>query len=461
MVSPFRRPTDRVVLATKFNPMTVTSPASAWWLRASPSTESAVVRRDAGEGATAFIAVIGFTCILLLSPQTFLTVLKPLRIAFVAAGLAGASLLWQRRTGPNPFGLNREIVICFAILVWAVVTVPLSFWPGGSIARLTDVYSKSVIVFWLLANVLTTERRLAVMRTVLMLCSLPLAVMALKNYADGTFIGESDVVTRIVSYDAALSSNPNDLALLLNLLLPLSMARLLSAKKTWLRLFSAGVIAINVVAIIVTFSRAGFLGLATITGVYFLRMIRRRGSDRAWAVALLFAALLVLPLVPSAYMDRLSTVRSVESDPTGSAQARWRDMVAAVQFVSEHPIVGAGLGMDVLALNQVRGAKWVQVHNVYLEYAVDLGVLGATLFLLLFYGVLKGVRSSRKALAGLTAERDLFLLVEALETSVIVFAVSGFFYPVAYHFFFYYIGGLALGARAVTRQNFSISVTRA
>lgn len=430
--------------------MTVTSATSAWWLRES-SSSAVVGRRDTAEGSTAFVALIGFTCILLLSPQTFLPVLKPLRIAFVAAGLAGASLLWQRRTGSNPLGFNRDIIICFAILGWAVLTVPLSFWPGGSVARLTDVYSKSVIVFWLLGNVITTERRLAVMRTVLMLCSLPLAVMALKNYADGTFIAESDAVARIVSYDAALSSNPNDLALLLNLLLPLSVARLLSAKTTWARLLCTGVIAINVVAIIVTFSRAGFLGLATIIAVYFLRMIRRRGSDRAWAFALLFAAVLALQLVPSTYMDRLSTVKSVESDPTGSAQARWRDMVAAVQFVSEHPIAGAGLGMDVLALNQVRGAKWVQVHNVYLEYAVDLGVPGATLFLLLFYGVLKGVRSSRKVLAGLSVERDLFLLVEALETSLIVFAISGFFYPVAYHFFFYYIGGLALGARAVAR----------
>ena len=430
--------------------MTVTSSASPWWLRESPST-SAVVRHETSEGATAFVALIAFTCILLLSPQTFIPVLKPLRIAFVAAGVAGASLLWRRRTTANPLGLNREIAICFAILGWGVLTVPLSFWPGGSVARLTDVYSKSVIVFWLLANIITTERRLAVMRTVLMLCSLPLAVMALKNYADGTFIAESDAVARIVSYDAALSSNPNDLALLLNLLLPLSVARLLSAKTTWPRMLCTGVIAINVVAIVVTFSRAGFLGLATIIAVYFLRMIRRRGPDRAWAFALLFAALLALPFVPSTYMDRLSTVKSVDSDPTGSAQARWRDMVAAVQFVSERPIVGAGLGMDVLALNQVRGAKWVQVHNVYLEYAVDLGVLGATLFLLLFYGVLKGVRLSRKSLAALPGKRDLFLLVEALETSLIVFAIAGFFYPVAYHFFFYYIGGLALGARAVTR----------
>jgi O-antigen ligase len=244
---------------------------------------------------------------------------------------------------------------------------------------------------------------------------------------------------------------------MLNLLLPLSIARLLSAKTTLVKTLCIGVIVVNVIAIIVTFSRAGFLGLATIVAVYLVRMIGRRGADRAWAVMILFAILSALPLAPSNYVDRLATVKSVESDPTGSAQTRWRDMAAAAQFVMGHPIIGAGLGMDILALNQVRGVDWVQVHNVYLEYAVDLGLLGAALFLLLLYRVFKRIRSSRKRLSDLPAHRDLFLLVEALETGLIVFAICGFFHPIAYNFFFYYIGGLALGAGTVTHQVLSVA----
>jgi O-antigen ligase len=279
----------------------------------------------------------------------------------------------------------------------------------------------------------------------------------LKNFVNGVFIQDTNAVARIVAYDSAVTSNPNDLALMLNLLLPLSIARLLSAKTTLVKTLCIGVIVVNVIAIVVTFSRAGFLGLATIVAVYLVRMIGRRGADRAWAVMILFAILSALPLAPSNYVDRLATVKSVESDPTGSAQTRWRDMAAAAQFVMGHPIIGAGLGMDILALNQVRGVDWVQVHNVYLEYAVDLGLLGAALFLLLLYRVFKRIRSSRKRLSDLPAHRDLFLLVEALETGLIVFAICGFFHPIAYNFFFYYIGGLALGAGTVTHQVLSVA----
>lgn len=437
--------------------MTAASSESIWWIRESAGAPSLLESRGKAEGSIAFAALIVFTCILLLNPQAWFPALKPLRIAFLTAGLAAASLLWERWRDRKPVGLTPEIVICFALLAWACMTVPLSYWPGGSVATLTDAYIKAVIVFWLLANVIATERRLALFRIVLMLCSVPLAVMAVKNYSSASFISDADVVARITGYGQGLSANLNDLALMLNLLLPLSIARLLSATTTLVRVLCAAVIVISVIAVIVTFSRAGFLGLATICAVYFLRMIRRRGADRVWALAVFFAVLLAFPLVPANYVERVATITNVESDPTGSSQDRWRDTVAAAQSVGEHPILGAGIGMDIFALNQIRGEKWVQVHNVYLEYAVDLGVPGATLFLLLFYGVFKGVRSSRKRLAQLPAHRDLFLLVESLETSLIVFAISGFFYPIAYGLFFYFIGGLALAAAAITRKTLSLA----
>jgi len=57
---------------------------------------------------------------------------------------------------------------------------------------------------------------------------------------------------------------------------------------------------------------------------------------------------------------------------------------------------------------------------------------------------------SRKRLAQLPQHRDLFLMCEALEISLLVFALSGPFYPVAYNFYFYYMAGLALAARSIT-----------
>lgn len=422
-----------------------------WWAPA-PAAASRATGAESREGdGVAYVALVAFTVILLLSPQNRLPFLKPLRIAFLAAGLAAASLLWNRWRHRLPLGLNREIVTCFALLSWAFMTLPLSYWPGGSVRTLTELYVKAVIVFWLLANVITTQRRLRVLALALMCCTVPLSYTAVKNFATGMFITEADVA-RIYGYEAGLSANPNDLALMLNLLLPLSIALFVGATRKSMRMLSLSVIVLNVLAIIVTFSRAGFLALAATAGVYFLKLVRRPGSDRAWAMAMVMLAVLALPLLPSTYIDRITTVTDIESDTTGSSQIRWRDTVAAARYVIEHPVIGAGIGMDILALNTVRGEEWMMVHNVYFQYAVDLGLPGITLFLLLLYGVYRAASTSRKRLGNDPARRDLFLLAEALEISIIVFALSGPFYPVAYHFYFYYMAGMALAARAVTND---------
>ncbi len=162
-------------------------------------------------------------------------------------------------------------------------------------------------------------------------------------------------------------------------------------------------------------------------------------------------ALILAPLLPRGYLDRLSTIADIQSDPTGSAQERWSDTRAALRFVAAHPLLGAGVGMNVLALNEARGASWKNVHNVYLEYAVDLGLPGVVLCVALFALCLRATVEAMRRAAAMPAP-DLFLLAEGLQISLVVFAVAALFHPVAYHFYFYYVAGLAIAARAAAGE---------
>src|SRR5439155_17091139 len=109
-----------------------------------------------------------------------------------------------------------------------------------------------------------------------------------------------------------------------------------------------------------------------------------RSPKRAWGVAVLAVLLACLPLLPASYWHRLATITDIESDETGSAQARRDGYLGALRFVLTHPVVGAGIGADVLALNEQIGPTWSVVHNVYLQYGVDLGLPGLGLFWALF-----------------------------------------------------------------------------
>ncbi len=325
----------------------------------------------------AFAALVAFTAILLVAPQAWFPAIKSLRIALLAAGVAIVSHLAGRAFAATPaLPVRREMVIALALVVWAAFTIPLSIWPGGSLSALTDHLIKAVVFFWLIGTVITTTPRLELFGWVLTVCSLPLAVTALDNYRTGVFVTHaSSAVQRIAGYvgGSGLAGNPNDLALMLNLLMPITGALFVISRRPWLRVIAGAALMLSVAAVIVTFSRAGFITLAAIAVLSLAAMVRRGAAGTA--LLIVFLAVGAFVVLPSEYFARLATITNIESDPTGSAQGRWSDYFLSLDYIRQHPLTGAGLGQDLLALNAARGYDtWRSVHNAYLQAAVDLGL---------------------------------------------------------------------------------------
>jgi O-antigen ligase len=275
------------------------------------------------------------------------------------------------------------------------------------------------------------------------LCTIPLALTSLMQYGGGA--AGPDGAGRIAGYGDGLAGNPNDLALVLALTIPLTAALASSAASRVARLLATTILGMGIVAVMATFSRAGFVALVVVGMLWLAAQLRRRPLRAVGALVL--AATLAWAMVPAGYGARLTTMTDIESDPTGSAQERWRDMGVATSYMLDHPVVGAGLGMDILALNELRGATWRRVHNAYLNYGVDLGLPGLGLFLLLLWTVIRGVRRvERRDEAG-----ELGALAGGLRIALVTFAVAAFFYPVAYHFYFYSLAGMAVAAVRIER----------
>jgi probable O-glycosylation ligase (exosortase A-associated) len=429
---------------------------SEWW-RAESQTDggddcrsSAAAAAEATASSVPFWFLLAFTFILLLAPQQVVPALAPYRIALLTAAVAVITYVYDRLSRRQPIvHLEQEIWITLCLIGWALMTLPFSYWPGGSLSFLVGAYLKTLVIFWLLSNAVNTLTRLRLVTWGLSLMAIPLALTAVAHFVSGVFLpeGPASETKRIVGYDAPLTENPNDLALMLNLVLPLCIALLLDSPRPLIRALLLAMIGLDVTAVILTFSRAGFLTLVTIIVMYMWKL--RKRPEGGMAVAALVIALVCLPLLPSGYFDRLSTITNIESDSTGSSQVRWRDTLAAVNFVVQNPIVGAGVGMNVLALNEERGPYWLNVHNVYLQYAVDLGIPGLVLFLILLVTCIKSASRVRQCSAPVPAFRELFYLAEGIQVSLIAFAVAAAFHPVAYHFYFYYMAGLAVAVKVV------------
>jgi probable O-glycosylation ligase (exosortase A-associated) len=420
---------------------------SEWWRRRDVSPEAITVAAPPASNTPAFAALIAFTAILLVSPQEWFPAIKSLRIALLAGVFAiGAHLAGRMFGDVRALPVRREMAIALALVVWAAVTIPLSIWPGGSWAQLSDHLIKAVIFFWLIGTLVTTRSRLEQFTWVLVLCSIPLAATALANYWSGVFITHAtSSVQRIAGYvgGAGLAGNPNDLALMLNLLLPLTGALLVISKQPWLRLVALGALILSVAAVIATFSRAGFITLAVISLTAFVAMVRRGALGAA--VLVIFLALGSFVVIPDQYFRRLSTITNIDADITGSAQGRWGDYFVSLEYIGQHPVTGAGLGQDLLALNETRGhATWRSVHNAYLQAAVDLGLPGLTLLLALLAASFANARRVRR-LAGRRSDlQDLAVMATGIHVSLVAFSVAAFFHPIAYQFYFFCLAGLAV-----------------
>ena len=419
-----------------------------WW-RATAPAETAVATAAAppSDNTAAFAALVAFTMILLVSPQEWFPAIKSLRIALLAAGVAIAAHIAGRAFGrARALPVRREMAIALGLIIWAALTIPLSIWPGGSWAQLSDHLIKAVIFFWLIGTVVTTKQRLEWFLWVLAFCSIPLAATALLNFREGNFItSATSSVQRIAGYvgGSGLAGNPNDLALMLNLLLPLTGALFVISKQPWLRLIALAALVLSVAAVIATFSRAGFITLAVICVAAFGAMVRRGALGAA--VLVVFMALAAFVLVPEQYFTRLSTITNIEADTTGSAQGRWGDYFVSLEYIRQHPITGAGLGQDLLALNATRGhATWRSVHNAYLQAAVDLGLPGMALLLALLLASFANARRVRRLAARVPSLRDLGVMASGVNLSLLAFSVAAFFHPIAYQFYFFCLAGLAV-----------------
>ena len=416
-----------------------------WW-RPQGSEVSRPEEEVSGSGsvqtALPFWSIIAFTAVLLFSPQTYFPVLAPLRPALLIIVIGVLSYVGDRWARHVPLvEWNREIGLIAGLAAIAAMTVPFSLWPGGSLAVLSD-YFKTAAVFLLLSHVVTTMARLRLAAWLLTCMAMGLGLFALYNFSIGAVIDQGANQDRLVGTEGALTKNPNDLALMVNLLLPLTVGLFLAANEPWQRMVLFGAVCVEAATVVLTYSRGGAITLGVIVLAYIWKLRGRR--ERSWIYAGLLVALLALPLLPSSYFDRMSTITNVQADRTGSAQERISDMIIAVKTVLANPVIGAGMGMNMLVMREARGG-WLGVHNVYLEHAIDLGLIGLGLFLVLLVSCIRSVADIQRD----SRSPELSFLAQGLQISLIAYATAAMFHPVSYQYYFYYIAGLAIGARTI------------
>lgn len=151
---------------------------------------------------------------------------------------------------------------------------------------------------------------------------------------------------------------------------------------------AAAVLGLGSIALILTFSRGGWLALAlSLTLLCFVTWRRRGLSLKAPIAALLLLALLYVPF-HSLIGARLF------GDDRGSAESRIPLMNLAFRITEDHPLLGVGVNNFTVAMgpyltSEFREEFLFAVHNKYLLVLTETGIGGLIAFVAFFVGTVR------------------------------------------------------------------------
>jgi len=165
---------------------------------------------------------------------------------------------------------------------------------------------------------------------------------------------------------------PGELAGYLIVFLPIACAVARIARESWLRGLAIVAVCVGAIVFAMTFSRAGWMGLAA-SGAFFVA-VRARGSRRTWALAgaIAVAGLLAALLVFNAHHDPSENYTRL---------AIWQ---AAISMVNRFPLTGVGpFGFSHLyAVVRLPDGDPVafHAHSLYLTFLAETGLIGFSAF---------------------------------------------------------------------------------
>jgi O-antigen ligase len=365
-------------------------------------------------------------------------------------------------------GLRSGAGLCWAgFLLWMVLATPWSVWRGGSAALLANYVPRAYLDFFYTCAFVTSLRRCRQW----MYVQIASAVALLLSCVALGSIGDDPNGVRFRIPHSLFYANSNDVAL-----------ALLLGTTSFLFLFHrasrAGRLAGIVGILLSTFyaARTGSRG-CVIAASAMLILIFSLSRGR-WKVAALGLTALGIALVASiggegsSPLHRLSLLSSdasspdeTESDMASVASQLQREDVlkTSLRYTFSNPLFGVGPDQFAAAVSQDaagagRQVPWIGTHNTYTQVSSECGIPALIFYLAVIALCLRSNLRLYRLTRDLPADRELAGLSRCLLAGTLVFAVSAFFFHMAYSPYLPSLAGFTVALQFAARAGPRISI---
>lgn len=385
-----------------------------------------------------YIALFLFTAVLYARPAEFypspVTASLALIVGIITLVLFVPTQFALEGTATAPL---REVHLVLLFALIALLSIPLAISPAEAWHEFSGAFIRCVVIFIVIVNVARTSTRLKALFLLTIVISIWLSIGALNDYRLGLATVEG---YRVGGRGSGIFGNPNDMALHLVTVIPITIALFFATRRFISRIVYALSALLMISAIVITFSRGGFLGLLVAVAFLAYKLgYRQRLTIALGGVVLL---LVFLVLAPGNYPMRLASIFIPSLDPVGSAGVRREILFRSIVSAIRHPLLGLGMGnFHIVSIHE-------QVtHNAYTQVAAEMGAAALVIYTMFIVTPLRklGQIVRDTGLAG--RKSKYYYLAIGLQASLLGYMVSSFFASVAYLWYVYYLVAYAVCLR--------------
>ena len=269
-------------------------------------------------------------------------------------------------------------LVILAFILWNFVSLLWTSDLEDSTSRLITFVQLGILI-WIIWDIYTTPTLVRAGMQAYVLGAWVSVYSTLSNYLAGNLAHAGSKWTRYSGF----GFNANGLAIVLAIGLPIAWYLVTSETRrtqlfSILRIVNAAYVPFAMFAILLTASRGGLLATLPFLFYFFSTLTRIKLTQRILlSFGLMGVLYFVQPLIPQASLDRLSTTSSEITD--GDLNGRRTIWEEGLEVFATSPIGGVGTGTFQ---NHVANGK--VAHNAYISVLVELGIVGFSLFILIF-----------------------------------------------------------------------------
>ncbi|SKC50642.1 O-antigen ligase family protein [Maledivibacter halophilus] len=281
------------------------------------------------------------------------------------------------------------LILLFSIII--VISTILSISPGGSF-RDFAIHMVSIGIVFMLIHSKKSKDEIYLLSGIFVLTATIVSLHGFYQFFKGVPMGSGwldvsqnpNIETRVFS----TFENPNILAEYLIMVLPISIALFFVNNGIIKKICFALASGVIFICIGLTYSRGSWIGLAFSIIVFILFI------DFKKLAFFIPAGIGSLFLMPNSILERISTMGSLQDS---SIFYRFNLLNKAMDILKDFWFSGIGIGYVAfrkISPFYIRNMAPYHTHNTYLQIAIELGIIGIIVFLLLILNIFKmGVSS--------------------------------------------------------------------